>query len=357
MTKTKGIERLIVGQLQTNCYLVWDEKSRGAVIIDPGDDADFIIRKIQDLELKPELILVTHGHFDHVLAIPELKLAFQIPFLMHKKDLFLLKRSRETAKFFTGKEADSPLAPDKFIKENDFIKFGQRKLKTLENPGHSPGGVSFFSRGLLFSGDTLFNQGIGRTDYSYASEKELIDSIKNKLFKLPNETRVYPGHGEETTIGKEKGLKREAKAGGLRCSHCHEWISTNESIGTVHRNHCPYCLWSKHVDQETPGDRSSKCQAGMEPIGLTFKHEGWDKKGTLKQGEIMLIHQCAQCERVSINRVAGDDSPSEILTVLERSAGLEKGIKKRLEEEELRLLTEEDRSKIAEQLYGKANNL
>jgi glyoxylase-like metal-dependent hydrolase (beta-lactamase superfamily II) len=193
-----------VGKLQTNCYLIWDENNREAIIIDPGDDADFIIRKIQDLDLEPKLILVTHGHFDHVLGVPELKLAFQIPFLMNKKDMFLLKRSRETAKFFTGQETDPPLKPDKFIKEKDEIKFGKERLKVIETPGHSPGGVSFLNRGVLFSGDTLFKQGVGRTDFQYASEKQLLSSIKNKLFKFTDKTKVYPGHGEETTIGEEK---------------------------------------------------------------------------------------------------------------------------------------------------------
>ena len=197
------IEKLVVGQLQTNCYLVWDEKSGEAVIIDPADDADYIIRKIQDFELKPKLILATHGHFDHVLAVPELKLAYGIPFLMHEADLFLLKRSRETAKFFTRLEADPPLMPNKFLKEGDLIKFGKEKLKVIETPGHSPGGVSFFNRGVIFDGDTLFYRGIGRYDFSYASRDDLFASIK-KLFKLPDKTIVYPGHGEETTVGEEK---------------------------------------------------------------------------------------------------------------------------------------------------------
>jgi len=130
------IEKLVVGQLQTNCYLVWDEKSGEVIIIDPADDADYIIRRIQDFELKPKLILATHGHFDHVLAVPELKLAYGIPFLMHKADLFLLKRSKETAKYFTGAQADPPLMPNKFIKEGDLIKFGKEKLKVIETPGH-----------------------------------------------------------------------------------------------------------------------------------------------------------------------------------------------------------------------------
>ncbi len=199
------IDKLVVGQLQSNCYLVWDEKTKETIIIDPADDADYIIRRIQDLKLKPKLILATHGHFDHVLAIPEIKLAFNIPFWMHQADLFLLKRSKETAHFFTQQEADPPLMPDKFIKKNEEIKLGKEKLKVIETPGHSPGGVSFYSRGVVFDGDTLFKQGIGRYDFSYAKREDLFNSIE-KLFKLPEETIVYPGHGPETTIGEEKKM-------------------------------------------------------------------------------------------------------------------------------------------------------
>lgn len=204
------IERLIVGQLQTNCYLVWDEKTFKTVIIDPGDDGDYIIRRIQDFNLKPKLIIATHGHVDHVLAITELKLAFSIPFWMHKADVFLVKRTRASAKYWFGAEADRPPKVDQFIQEGDLIKFGKEKLKVLEIPGHSPGGVAFLGRGVVFAGDTLFYQSVGRTDFSYASEIELMNSIKNKLFRLLDETVVYPGHGEETTIEEEKknfGLK------------------------------------------------------------------------------------------------------------------------------------------------------
>lgn len=196
------IERLVVGQLQTNCYLVWDEESREAVIIDPGDDADFILRKIQDFNLKPTLIVATHGHFDHVLCVTELRLAFKIPFLIHQADLFLLKRLQETTRYFTGTETDPILPPDKFVKEGDVIKFGKEKLKIIETPGHTPGSLSFYTPGILFSGDTIFSSGVGRTDFSYASPKKLKSSLK-KLFQLPNKTIVYPGHGPETTIGEE----------------------------------------------------------------------------------------------------------------------------------------------------------
>lgn len=163
--------------------------------------------------------------------------------------------------------------------------------------------------------------------------------------------------GNKIMMSKKNRERRwkEEKKGGFRCSHCRQWVSTSEFIGTAHRNHCSLCLWSKHVDLEKPGDRKSKCQAGMEPIGLTFKHEGWDKWGEPKQGELMLIHQCTHCEKISINRIAADDNPEAILNVLERSKTLEDETQRRLKEDCVRLLTERDRGEIVTQLFGKNN--
>jgi glyoxylase-like metal-dependent hydrolase (beta-lactamase superfamily II) len=199
------VEKLRVGQLQSNCYLVWDPQTKEGIIIDPADDADFILRRIKDLEIKPLLILATHGHFDHVMAAGELKLDLQIPFLISEKDIFLIKRTVPTASFFTGERGVLTPKIDRFLKEDEEIVFGgEKQLKVIFTPGHSPGGVAFFGGGVLFSGDTLFAQSIGRTDLSYSSHQDLLDSIKNKLFKLPDETIVYSGHGEETTIAEEK---------------------------------------------------------------------------------------------------------------------------------------------------------
>jgi len=199
------VEKLRVGQLQSNCYLVYDSQSKEGVIIDPGDDADFVLNRLRDLEIKPLFILATHGHFDHVMAVEELKLALKIPFLINQKDLFLIKRTVPTARFFTGERGVLSPQTDRFLKEGDQIIFGgEKQLKVIFTPGHSPGGVAFLGRGVVFTGDTLFAQGVGRTDLSYSSRQDLLDSIKNKLFKLPDETIVYPGHGEITTIGEEK---------------------------------------------------------------------------------------------------------------------------------------------------------
>lgn len=147
--------------------------------------------------------------------------------------------------------------------------------------------------------------------------------------------------------------RKEERVSGFKCSHCHFWVPVNESIGTAHRDHCSFCLWSKHVDLGKPGDRKSECKAGMEPIGLTFKQEGWDKAGKLRQGELMLIHQCTQCDKISINRIAADDSLEAIISLFETSQRLDPEMTNRLEKDDIRLLTENDREEIMTQLYGK----
>lgn len=198
------IERFVLGPLNTNCYLVYDETCLEGVVIDPADEGDFISQKILDLGVAPKFITATHGHFDHLLAALELKLNFNIPFLLHKADLPLLIRTQDSARYFTGLKVDPPPQIDHFLKEGEVIAFGQEKLKVIETPGHTPGSISFFSKGVLFSGDTLFCQGVGRTDFSYSSQKKLVKSLKEKVFVLPDKTCVYPGHGEETTIEVEK---------------------------------------------------------------------------------------------------------------------------------------------------------
>ncbi|MCK4588253.1 MBL fold metallo-hydrolase [Candidatus Woesebacteria bacterium] len=203
MPQKRRVKKLVVGQLQTNCYLVFDEKNSEAIIIDPGGDADYIIRTLNDLDVKPTKIVGTHGHFDHILAVNELKLAYKIPFLMSKKDEVLLKWMRKSCKFFTGFDPGPPPKVDKYL--NKLLEVGDLKFEIIETPGHSPGSVSLYSNklGIVFVGDVIFaGGGVGRTDFKYSNRKDLEKSIK-KLFKLPKNTIVYSGHGEETTIGEE----------------------------------------------------------------------------------------------------------------------------------------------------------
>lgn len=131
------------------------------------------------------------------------------------------------------------------------------------------------------------------------------------------------------------------------CSKCHKEIPVNKQMGTHNRNHCPFCLWSKHVDLKVAGDRESSCHNLMKPIGLTFKHEGDDK-----QGELMLIHQCLDCSKVSINRLAADDDEKNILEVFENSLNLEQDLLTQLNHEHIQILNENNRQEINTQLFG-----
>lgn len=140
---------------------------------------------------------------------------------------------------------------------------------------------------------------------------------------------------------------REHKAGGFKCSHCKQFVVINDIMGTANRNHCNICLWSKHVD-EAKGDRRSRCQGGMEPIGLTFKHEGHGRLG-----EIMLIHLCSVCQKISINRIARDDPEYKILEIFEASYSVSDSIKRRLVTQGIYLLDSMDAQELSVQLFGK----
>ncbi len=145
---------------------------------------------------------------------------------------------------------------------------------------------------------------------------------------------------------KEQQWHNEHKVGGFKCSHCRQFVVINEIMGTSNRNHCNICLWSKHVDA-AKGDRKAACNGGMEPIGLTLKHEGYNKIG-----EIMLIHLCSMCQKVSINRIARDDSEHQLLAVFEQSLGLNEALKIRLLQNNIDPLVESDTPELSTQLFG-----
>lgn len=196
---------LIVGQMQENCYLVFDNKSLETLIIDPGDDADYVERIIGDKKLIPVQIIATHGHFDHIMAVTELKLAYNIPFCIHQDDEFLVKNMKSSAKHFLGIETDPPPIIDEFLNPKSKIKIGDNYLKTIESPGHTPGSCCLYSKeeNILFTGDLLFARGgVGRTDFSYSDTGKLKKSLK-KIFKLPPETQILPGHGRSSTLLEE----------------------------------------------------------------------------------------------------------------------------------------------------------
>ena len=137
----------------------------------------------------------------------------------------------------------------------------------------------------------------------------------------------------------------------FQCMHCDEQITNQSYIGTSHRNHCPFCLWSKHVDEQKAGDRLFQCQRKMEPIGLTFKHEGLDKYGNLKQGEIMIVHSCMKCRKININRIAADDNEDIILSLLNQT-DVSKEVFASLHALNIDLLGKQDKGKVHKQLFG-----
>ena len=204
MTSSKPqVEPLIVGPLMSNCYIVWDEKKKQGVIIDPGDDPQDIMSRVKDLGITIKYILATHGHFDHVGGVASLRQNLDAEFLAHEKDFFFIEDGKNAANRWNV-DIEQPPRPDRFIKEGDKIKFGEFELEVLHTPGHSPGGVSFLYDRMLFGGDTLFQGNIGRTDFRQGSFEELSNSIKTRLYTLPDDTIVYTGHGPVTTIGDEK---------------------------------------------------------------------------------------------------------------------------------------------------------
>lgn len=197
------IESMMVGPIMANCYIVGCDKTKNAVVIDPGGDGNRILAALERLQLKLSLILNTHGHFDHVGANKEVSEATGAPILIHEKDAPMLGQLTATARMF-GLHADNSPSADRFIVDGDTIEFGEQQLTVIHTPGHTPGGVSFFGRGRVFVGDTLFAGSIGRTDLPGGDYDTLISSIQKKLFSLGDDVLVHPGHMGETTIGQEK---------------------------------------------------------------------------------------------------------------------------------------------------------
>ena len=200
------LETLVVGDFQCNCIILGCEETKESVVIDPGDEAEKILKRVSENDLNVKQIVQTHAHIDHIGAAKTMTEATDAPLSLHKKDQFLFDNLQTQAHMF-GLEINEPSQIDTFIDEDDEIGFGQYKMRVIHTPGHSPGSVCFHIDGeqsILISGDTLFCHSIGRTDIFGGSFEQIIESIKYKLFKLPDDTVVHLGHGPCTTIGDEK---------------------------------------------------------------------------------------------------------------------------------------------------------
>jgi glyoxylase-like metal-dependent hydrolase (beta-lactamase superfamily II) len=196
------IESIVVGPLQSNCYIVYDEKGGEAIVIDPGDEAGKIIGLIEQRELKVKYIVCTHGHFDHVGAVSALKKKTGAPVVLNREDLEIWSLAGEQAAFW-GYEIDQPAAPDMFVIEGDELSAGDFSLRVLHTPGHSQGGICLHGEGILFTGDTVFAGSVGRTDFPGGSLAELRQSFR-EIISFPPETKILPGHGPSSTVGEEK---------------------------------------------------------------------------------------------------------------------------------------------------------
>ena len=196
------LKTLVLGLFGSNCYIVGSESTKEGMIIDPGDEPEVIVKSIKRLGLDIKLIVLTHGHIDHVGALKEIKEATGAEVAIHTDDAQSLQDPYLGARF--GLSYTPAPHPDRLLKDGDSIDIGDLHFSVLHTPGHTPGGICLLGEGVVFTGDTLFNYGIGRYDLPGSSGSQLMDSIHNKLMTLPDKTIAYPGHGSKTTIGTER---------------------------------------------------------------------------------------------------------------------------------------------------------
>ena len=196
------IEKVVVGPFATYCYIVGDETSREGIVIDPGDEAKRILKRVGELQLDIKLLLLTHGHIDHAGALKDLKDATGAAVAVHADDANF-DRYRSAGLIF-GLVYPHPPVPDRLLRDGDTVAVNGLLFEVLHTPGHTPGGICLRRDGIIFSGDTLFNGSVGRTDLIGGNHDKLMESIRERLLVLDDDIVVYPGHGDDTTIAAER---------------------------------------------------------------------------------------------------------------------------------------------------------
>jgi hydroxyacylglutathione hydrolase len=197
-----NVETFTVGAFQENCYLLVDDHSRKAVIVDPGGEGERLIEAIEDCGAELEAIWITHAHVDHVGAIAAIKRKWDVPVYLHPADRRLYQAASRQAEVY-GVPFEEPPPPDREFSDGQHLEFGDAGFTVMHAPGHAPGHVVIHGQGMALVGDCLFAGSIGRTDLPFSNPPQLAESLK-KIADLPPETVVYPGHGMETTIAEER---------------------------------------------------------------------------------------------------------------------------------------------------------
>ncbi|HSH35806.1 MBL fold metallo-hydrolase [Schnuerera sp.] len=197
------VVRIPAGIYAANCYLVYSEDSKEAIVIDPGGDEDDILTQIKNIGLDVKYIVLTHGHGDHIAGVKGIKDYTNAPVAIHKDDEYLLKDGRSNFSS-TMAMGTVEISADILLDDGDEISFGNLKGKVIHTPGHTPGGISLKIDNQIFTGDTLFAGSIGRTDFPKSSYKDIIESINKRIIVYPDDIIVYPGHGPSSTIKNEK---------------------------------------------------------------------------------------------------------------------------------------------------------
>ncbi len=195
------VKRVVVGAWKANCYIVGSESTKQGLIVDPGDEENYIINTVKEAGLNIKILLATHGHIDHIGAIGRLKKVFGAPVAIHQSDSTALQGD---GRFFWGMAYGPPLTPDRLLRDGDTIDVADLHFKVINTPGHTYGGICLYGHGALFTGDTLFHNSIGSSGIGTGTRAQLINSIIDKLMVLPPETVIYPGHGSQTTVEAER---------------------------------------------------------------------------------------------------------------------------------------------------------